>query len=60
MKINIENFKIFYSSFLGKSVIQIISKRIFLLWPDFNNSRNAVIGYGFPFLEIESIFGPAG
>ena len=52
MKINIENFKIFYSSFLGKSVIQIISKRIFLLWPDFNNSRNAVIGYGFPFLGI--------
>ena len=52
MKINIENFKIFYSSFLGKSVIQIISKKIFLLWPDFNNSRNAVIGYGFPFLGI--------
>jgi len=52
MKINIENFKIFYSSFLGKSVIQIISKKIFLLWPDFNNSTNAVIGYGFPFLGI--------
>ena len=52
MKINIENLKIFYSSFLGKSVIQIISKKIFLLWPDFNNSRNAVIGYGFPFLGI--------
>lgn len=52
MKINIENFKIFYSSFLGKSVIQIISKKIFLLWPDFINSRNAVIGYGFPFLAI--------
>ena len=52
MNINIENFKIFYSSLLGKSVVQIISKKIFLLRPDFNNSRNAVIGYGFPFLEI--------
>tara|TARA_X000000368_G_scaffold289946_1_gene230349 strand:+ start:72 stop:785 length:714 start_codon:yes stop_codon:yes gene_type:complete len=52
MKMNIENFKNFYSSFLGKSVIQIISKKIFLLWPDFNNSRNAVLGYGFPFLGI--------
>ena len=52
MKINIENFKNFYSSFLGKSVVQIISKKILLLWPDFNNSKNAVIGYGFPFLGI--------
>ncbi len=52
MKINIENFKNFYSSFLGRSVVQIISKKILLLWPDFNNSNNAVIGYGFPFLGI--------
>ena len=28
MKINIENFKIFYSSFLGKSITQIILKNI--------------------------------
>ena len=27
MKINIENFKIFYSSFLGKSITQIILKK---------------------------------
>ena len=52
MKINIENFKIFYSSFLGKSITQIILKKIHNLWPSFNNSRNAVIGFGFPFLSV--------
>ena len=52
MKINIENFKIFYSSFLGKSITQIILKKIHNLWPNFNNSRNAVIGFGFPFLSV--------
>lgn len=51
MKINIENFKIFYSSFLGKSITQIILKKIHNLWPNFNNSRNAAIGFGFPFLS---------
>ena len=52
MKINIENFKIFYSSFLGKSITQIILKKIHNLWPNFNNSRNAAIGFGFPFLSV--------
>ena len=52
MKINIENFRIFYSSFLGKSITQIILKKIHNLWPNFNNSRNAAIGFGFPFLSV--------
>jgi len=52
MKINIENFKIFYSSFLGKSITQIILKKIHNLWPNLNNSRNAAIGFGFPFLSV--------
>ena len=52
MKINIENFKIFYSSFLVKSITQIILKKIHNLWPNFNNSRNAAIGFGFPFLSV--------
>ena len=52
MKKNIENFKIFYSSFLGKSITQIILKKINNLWPNFNNSRNAAIGFGFPFLSV--------
>ena len=30
MKINIENFKIFYSSFLGKSITQIILKKFII------------------------------
>lgn len=52
MESNIENFKKFYSSFLGKIITQIISKKISLLWPIFNNSRNAVIGFGTPFMNI--------
>ena len=31
---------------------QNISKKISSLWPVFNNSRNAVIGFGTPFINI--------
>ena len=52
MESNIRNFKKFYSSLLGKIITQIISKKISSLWPVFNNSRNAVIGFGTPFINI--------
>ena len=51
MKKNIDNFKIFYSSFLGKAVSEILSKKISKLWNPIDKSRIASIGFGSPYLE---------
>ncbi|MDA9033944.1 methyltransferase domain-containing protein [Hyphomicrobiales bacterium] len=51
MKKNIDNFKIFYSSFLGKAVSEILSKKISKLWNPIDKSRIAVIGFGSPYSE---------
>ncbi len=51
MKKNIDNFKIFYLSFLGKAVSNILSQKISDLWKPINNSRVAAIGFCSPYLK---------
>ena len=51
MKKNIDNFKFFYSSFLGNAVSSILSKKISKLWTPFYKSRIAAIGFCSPFLD---------
>ena len=49
MKKNIDNFKFFYLSFLGKTTSSILSKKISKLWTPFHKSRIAAIGFCSPF-----------
>ena len=51
MKKNIDNFKIFYFSFLGKTVSDLLSKKILDIWKPINNSRVAAIGFCSPYLK---------
>ena len=51
MKKNIDNFKIFYLSFLGKAISNILSQKISDLWKPINNSRVAAIGFCSPYLK---------
>lgn len=51
MKKNIDNFKMFYLSFLGKAVSNILSQKILNLWKPINNSRIATIGFCSPYLR---------
>jgi SAM-dependent methyltransferase len=51
MKKNFDNFKMFYLSFLGKAVSNILSHKILNLWKPINNSRIAAIGFCFPYLR---------
>ena len=51
MKKNIDNFKMFYLSFLGKAVSNILSQKILNLWKPINNSRIAAIGFCSPYLR---------
>ena len=52
MKKNIENFKIFYSSPLGKVASKIIAKKISQNWTTGSNLRIALIGFGSAYLDL--------
>ena len=52
MKKNIENFKIFYSSPLGKVTSKIIAKKISQNWTTGSSLRIALIGFGSIYLDL--------